>query len=100
MMPKARKSNRTVTRMKMKAARLGCGCGIGVGAEDKDSSWKKGDCSEERKKVTEESMGGLGVFDCRYRSSRCAVGDEGQICASKMLALRCDEQNLGTPGRA
>src|SRR5712692_9204504 len=55
MMPKARKSERTVTRMKMKAARLAWGCGVGGAVEDKVSSKGMGDCSGERKKVTEES---------------------------------------------
>ncbi len=38
MMPKARKSSSTVTRMKVNAARLGWGCEVGGGAEDKDGS--------------------------------------------------------------
>jgi hypothetical protein len=41
-MPKARKSNRTVMRMKTKAARLGCGWGVGGAAEDKEGLLGKG----------------------------------------------------------
>ena len=61
MMPKARKSKRTVIRMKTKAARLGWDWGVGVGEEDKMAPGE-GDCSGERTKVTEESMGGRRGF--------------------------------------
>src|SRR6266852_5925011 len=75
MMPKARKSKRTVTRMKMKAAWLRWGRGVGGAAEDKVSSKGMGDCSGEWERTRQKNRcrGGAGK-DSRSKTRGSRVG--------------------------